>query len=59
MRSTTGLDSIVLALLALGATVDFVDLLFPLSGVATGIDELANTFGMGVVMGVVFGSGVD
>ena len=59
MSSTTRLDFVVLALLALGVIMGFADLLFPPNGVATGFGELNNTFGMGVVMEVMFGSRVD
>ena len=59
MRSTTRLASITLAPLALGVAMGFADLLFPARGVVAGLGELNNKFGMGEVMEVVFGSGVD
>ena len=42
-----------------GATMVLAGLLFPPNGMATGLGELNSTFGMGVVMEVLFGSGVD
>ena len=59
MRSTTGLDSMVLALLALGASRGFSDLLFSPSRVVTGLGEVNRTLGMGEVMEVMWRSRVD
>ena len=59
VRSTTGLDSMVLALLALGASRGFADLLFSRSGVVIRLGEVNKTLGMGEVMEVVWRSGVD
>ena len=59
MRLTTGLDSVVLAVLALVVAMGFTDLLFPPNGVATGLGELNSTFGMGVVMEAMWRSGLD
>lgn len=59
VRLTTGLDSATLALLAFGATMGFVDVLFPTSGVGVRVGELENTLGMGEKMEVVLGYGLD
>ena len=59
VRSTTKLDSMVLALLALGAAMGFVELLFSPSSVVIGLGEVNKMFGMGEVMEVVRRSGVE
>ena len=57
--STTELDSMVLALLALGASRGFANLFFSPSGVVIGLGEVKKTLGMGEVMEVVRRSEVD
>ena len=59
MRSTTGLDSTTLALLAFGAAVDFAALVFPTIVVVAGGGELNKTSGMGTKREVVLGDGLD
>ena len=59
MRSTTGLDSATLALLAFGAATSFSALLFPTSVLVAGGGELNKTLGMGTNMEVVLGDGLD
>ena len=59
VRSTTVIDSMVLALLALGAARGFADLFFSPTEVVIGLGEVNKKLGMGEVMEVVQRSGVD
>ena len=59
VRSTTGLDSATLALLAFGVAAGFTTLLFPTNVVFFVGGELNNTVGMGVKMEVALGDGLD